>query len=660
MKKKFVVALLIPLNTLFVACSTQTFLNDQLPKLNIDEKKDSKESKNDNNSSSINNLNNNSHNSDVEPKSNSKDLKDNNQNPTTNLDSKDKNDLESKGIFHYLEQQNKNLNNPYNLNLEPNNDFELNHPDLENIKQNSNDDMLIRIFKSLKNNLKDNETEIVPSKLNPNSNFHKYKQNDSNNNRDEKFVKLDPSKNFDQINSRSLIDFNPNLLSKAIPTTQNVHFSPFYRRFDLDNSDNVIKSENDSMFLGAQNNNLNIYLLDKIKKNYGNNGVSNIKNSYLNPESWRKILNLKYVGFKSEPYEDKEYESIYQRNVRFPTGTGILLDNNNREALFLTNFHVLNLGSYFWNSMNSINTSPDGKFYYIDKSLGTFLKWYDNGKINTLNNITLVKLWQQKYIYDKKKSDSKIQNVSSTEVTKYLQNLYNKYFEVASFHRYGQDVAAFYFKYRDFISDVSQALDFYNKTKTHWHFPEEYQKIEWEKSMNELNEQFKAFESFWEKMSKLLPLKFSNHVWKPDDIDYTAKIGLFYPGDASAKNFFKGVQFKYDSKQVPRPLFLATNGPGASGSGVYNLDGSLAFINSDIILDNDKDLTNQLYYDQNNMSSYLSRGVVFATSEYNLIPEIQALYLRDSKGNLLRKTIEDTPAKAHDDDLMHSEYIDFE
>lgn len=652
MKKKLIFALLVPLSTVLVACSSATYLSENEPKLNIDNQKDF--DKGDNDDSSLDN--------DLINKIKQDDEK-TNKSETSDSDSDD----EAKGPFHYLEEPDKNLNNPYNSNLEPENSqinsnkFDLEN-NLENLNDDSNDSVLIRLFKKLKKADQGNDSQIVRSNLNPDSNFNKYKQNKLENtlNESEKFDKLDPKKDFDKINERSLNDFKPNLLSDAEATTQNVHFSSWYRKFTLDNSSGVIKSENDSMFLGAQNNNLNIYLLDKINKSLGNNGVSAIKNSYLNPDSWRSILDLKYVGFKSEPYEDKQYENIYQRNVRFPTGTGILLDSSDREALFLTNFHVLNLGAHFWNSMNTITTSPDGKLYYINKSLGTFLRWYDNGKINTLNNITLIKLWQQKYAYDKKKNNPSIENVSIAEITKYLQNLYDRYFEVAGFNTHGQDVAAFYFKYSNFISDVKQLLNFYDETKTHWHFTLESQRVEWEKSMTELNEQFKAFESFWKKISKFKPLKFSNRQWRPDDIDYTAKIGLFYPGDANAKNFFKGVQFKYDSKNVPRPFFLATNGPGASGSGVYNLDGSLAFINSDIILDNDKDVTNQLYYDQNNMSSYLSRGVAFVTSQYNLIPDIEALYLRDADGKLKRQTIEDSKPKIYDDGKMHSEYIDFE
>ncbi|WP_276240873.1 hypothetical protein [Mesomycoplasma dispar] len=39
-------------------------------------------------------------------------------------------------------------------------------------------------------------------------------------------------------------------------------------------------------------------------------------------------------------------------------------------------------------------------------------------------------------------------------------------------------------------------------------------------------------------MSKLDPVKISEKIWKNGEIDYTTKLGLFWPGLATAKNMF--------------------------------------------------------------------------------------------------------------------------
>ncbi|MEG7280485.1 hypothetical protein V6B68_03415 [Mesomycoplasma ovipneumoniae str. Black Butte] len=87
---------------------------------------------------------------------------------------------------------------------------------------------------------------------------------------------------------------------------------------------------------------------------------------------------------------------------------------------------------------------------------------------------------------------------------------------------------------------------------------------------------------------------------------------------------FKGVYIKNGA-----PSFFVTNGPGASGSGVYNTNGELIFLNQLIILAKDQ---KKLYYDQNNLTSHLTTGILLRNDKIDLVSEIKKFYY-DKKQN---------------------------
>lgn len=101
-------------------------------------------------------------------------------------------------------------------------------------------------------------------------------------------------------------------------------------------SKNAILRENEHSFLGQRNENLNVYLLDKLNLNRveKSSPVCSVVTSYFNKNFRKNYYKLKDFGFRSMDYSDNKYKNIFQRNIRFSLRTSILLDTNGEEALF--------------------------------------------------------------------------------------------------------------------------------------------------------------------------------------------------------------------------------------------------------------------------------------------------------------------------------------
>ncbi|WP_215743534.1 hypothetical protein [Mesomycoplasma hyorhinis] len=158
-----------------------------------------------------------------------------------------------------------------------------------------------------------------------------------------------------------------------------------------------------------------------------------------------------------------------------------------------------------------------------------------------------------------------------------------------------------------------------------------------EQIKNEI-ENFNIFKQYWDHMSKLNSVKIDDKIWKENEFDDSLKIGLFWPKKVAFKNAFKGIKissvpiFGKDEKYL-NVFYYANNGHGASGAGIFNRDGSLAFINSFGFLFEGKDpQTNKpisnLFYLDSNLNTFLSGGVVLHTERYNLVDEIYKFYFK--------------------------------
>lgn len=385
---------------------------------------------------------------------------------------------------------------------------------------------------------------------------------------------------------------------------------------------NVIKQENDNHFLGEKNENLNIYLLDKI--NTGsvseNENVKQTNFGYLNPRFRWNYFKPDYFGFRSLDYSDQRYKDIFQRNVRFSTGTAILLDSHEGESAFLTNHHVLYIRQKpFWETM----AFPLMRFYY-------------NDKVNSLGSLAssgILSLFWIKAEYDRQVQELRarhdripksriiyIDPITQEKLTKFNIDLHKRYFrEEKNFNNFGKDVAIFYFNHAKFRKDIQDLFNFYQKHKEWLLSSFRYSNGETiENDITRFDSQFKIFSDFWDHVQQFPPLKISEKSWKDGEIDYTTKIGGFWPQFAFSKNMFKGVYIKNGA-----PNFFVTNGPGASGSGVYNTNGELIFMNQLITVTKNQ---KNLYYDQNNLTSHMTTGILFRNDKIDLVSEIKKFY----------------------------------
>ncbi|MBG0730882.1 Mhp366/Mhp367 family surface (lipo)protein [Mycoplasma sp. 'Moose RK'] len=442
--------------------------------------------------------------------------------------------------------------------------------------------------------------------------------------------KVDPNifdeTKFLAINRNSINSFNPSKLSDVVETkVQDINFKwdklkNLYQNFII-NAKNGIKQENDKMFLGQKNEGLNIYLLDKLNANQISyqNPARFLYNSYYNPRFSNKHYKLKYFGFKSLDYSDQRYRITFQRNVRFSVGTAVLLDSYNGESVFLTNRHVLYVGGEpFWK-----------------KSAFPFMRFYYNNKANTvypLGYSGILSLLWIKNEYEKKIAEIKKKNIYNVKtqirisnpdiktMQKFSQDFYSKFFRLAKdFNNHNKDLGIFYFNEQKFTKEIEDLLAFYKQNQK-W-FMRSFRLSSGETFddlIKKFTDQFNVFKEFWQEMAKLPPLEINDRVWKEGEIDYTTKLGSFWPNMVFAKNIFKGVVIRNGE-----PMFFATNGPGASGSGIFDANGKLVFLNQLIMLDKNQ---KNFYYDQNNLTSHVTSGILFRTKYLNLVDEIKKFY----------------------------------
>ncbi|WP_341515962.1 Mhp366/Mhp367 family surface (lipo)protein [Mesomycoplasma ovipneumoniae] len=399
-----------------------------------------------------------------------------------------------------------------------------------------------------------------------------------------------------------------------------------YEAFAL--KSNVIKQENDDHYLGEKNENLNIYWLDKINTGSLSKNEDARKTffGYFNPRFRKNNFKPDYFGFRSLDYSDQRYKDIFQRNVRFSTGTAILLDSHEGESVFLTNRHVLYVNKRpFWELM----AYP-------------FMRFYDNDNVNTVDSLAssgMLSLFWIKTDYDRQIEQLKkrknrfpgnnsiyIKSPNRWELSQFSTNLHKRYFrEEKNFKNFGKDIGIFYFNHAKFREDIQGIFDFYQQHKrwllSSFRYPNGKTV---EDDINRFTKQFQKFSNFWDHVQQFPPLKISEKSWKNGEIDYTTKIGGFWLGSAFSKNMFKGVYIKNGA-----PSFFVTNGPGSSGSGVYNTNGELIFLNQLIILAKDQ---KKLYYDQNNLTSHLTTGILLRNDKIDLVSEIKKFYY-DKKQN---------------------------
>ncbi|MEG7280484.1 hypothetical protein V6B68_03410 [Mesomycoplasma ovipneumoniae str. Black Butte] len=201
-----------------------------------------------------------------------------------------------------------------------------------------------------------------------------------------------------------------------------------YEAFAL--KSNVIKQENDDHYLGEKNENLNIYWLDKINTGSLSKNEDARKTffGYFNPRFRKNNFKPDYFGFRSLDYSDQRYKDIFQRNVRFSTGTAILLDSHEGESVFLTNRHVLYVNKRpFWELM----AYP-------------FMRFYDNDNVNTVDSLAssgMLSLFWIKTDYDRQIEQLKkrknrfpgnnsiyIKSPNRWELSQFSTNLHKRYF----------------------------------------------------------------------------------------------------------------------------------------------------------------------------------------------------------------------------------------
>ncbi|WP_341401240.1 Mhp366/Mhp367 family surface (lipo)protein [Mesomycoplasma ovipneumoniae] len=435
-----------------------------------------------------------------------------------------------------------------------------------------------------------------------------------------------PVFDFVQVNNKSIRNFRRDLLSNLTENDFNTPSNQVsnYSRYLLRNWQNVVKKENQNTFLGQKNNNLKVYLIDKMNPNLvGNINAKQNHFAYFNPPALGNYYNLPWFGFNSDSLEQKRFSNIFTRNMRFASGTAIFLNANAEKAAFLTNAHVIHVGNGkipFWKLMNKKVGQNQ-----LNAKLIKFLQYYDDFKIKELDNRILFRLFEQEEKIKKGVHNFPPSFQNNAEINQYMEDLYQNYFELAEWDNYGFDIAVFYFNYSKFINDVDKLIKFFSEHQQN--FINSTHSLNNGKFQNFVND-FAEFKKYWQKISKFPPLKISDRIWEDGDFDYTTKIGMFWANNLFSKNVFKGINFRRDAND-PRLVaanFFATNGPGASGSGIFNADGSLAFINRSILTVNGN--VHSLFYDQFGLTSHLTSGIALRARNYNLVERILKLYVK--------------------------------
>ncbi|WP_434336691.1 Mhp366/Mhp367 family surface (lipo)protein [Mesomycoplasma conjunctivae] len=430
----------------------------------------------------------------------------------------------------------------------------------------------------------------------------------------------------------------------------NIVFPPKFQNFKikLDNS-GIITKENNDKFIGEKNNQLYVY---KLKVNTSNiideesqfkEKILNHRHSLYDGQGQQQVIDLDYVGFRSVELSDKTFESIYQRNIKLQSGSASILDASQPIALLITNEHVVAPIEYDGFTIRSKQAR-----FWNNPTAETFLKWYEGGKIHTLDHFDLINLFFYKKVSESPKDY--LTNLSTIDVFKqesFIFDFFSNYFWVPKgFKNDNLDVNLIYFKWQEFITDVQKIIDFYKSDDSKVKNVINIFKIE--ESLEKLYKEFPSFVTFWNKMNKLPPVKLSNKLWKKGESNYKNLIALLWPDGFPLKSNFKGIYAATPPEGFGdiSLYFYANNGPGASGGGIYNDKGELEFVNSFGIVDSfyDKNIDHSSqYHDNLNAIINVSGGVPLIADDYNLRDQILSYYpSRNEKINqdVVRPTFE--------------------
>ncbi|AHH45258.1 Mhp366/Mhp367 family surface (lipo)protein [Mesomycoplasma bovoculi] len=486
------------------------------------------------------------------------------------------------------------------------------------------------------------------------------------------------TKQEDQENKKTLSKFTPITkfdLDRA--ASMKADLPKNHLSFKLDFGNNFVGKENDKYYLGKSNDGLYVYNLNE--PNIENHILADkqTKDKILNQEfnifdkkNRPFIYNLDQIGVYTQKINsvDLRNENIFKRNIRIANGTATILDASAEKTLLITNKHVLKTGIK--------DDNKQVNFWNIPQS--DIFKWYDNGKIHTIEYDDLgilfyVKQTIEKNLSEIKNHDLKAENkdVQTENQINFLKNFLNPYFEVETkFDNKNVDVALFYFKHKKFIEDIKNLADFFSKS------PEMNQatiKFSNQDVIDKIKDKFLSnyqnFISFWKSVAQAKSVVISDKLWKIGDSDYDKMVSLFWPKGTPIKNIFKGVYastIQANTKSVAL-FFYTTNGPGASGSGVFNAKGELQFLNAFGLLAGKKtsppvkdnivskpgkskktEADDEVeFYDNLNTYIAISGGVPFVTEKYNLKKEIEKFYpskqLKLNQNNLISNITTNTP-----------------
>ncbi|WP_230861163.1 Mhp366/Mhp367 family surface (lipo)protein [Mycoplasma sp. 'Moose RK'] len=431
-----------------------------------------------------------------------------------------------------------------------------------------------------------------------------------------------------------------------------ITFPAGYENFNFNTENGFVTKESNEKFLGEENDNLLVYDLNYpqissliTEKEPLKSNILNQKFTIFDVKARNQIFKLDKIGVYAEPIESSKYDKIYQKNVKFKTGTATILDATSGQALLITNNHVIKSTDY--NQKVDNNLEIKGKKMRFWNTLGgNFFEWYENGKIHSMNRDDIALLF-----YAKKVFQEKIKQFEENAVLEYLINFFSDYFSIPTdFDNNKFDVGIFYFNYSKFNQDLKELAEFYSKNKTEF-----LAKVQQDSAKQQANpvllttkideflSSYQKFIDFWEKMKQEKPVKISPKVWKKGDSSYDLNVGLFWPKANAMKNNFKGVYATDPQENFARLslYFYTNNGPGASGSGVFNKDGELQFINAFGLINNFYDNATKVeknYYDKLNTNISLSGGVPLVTENFNLAKIIKKFY--PSNGSKVQYPIE--------------------
>lgn len=428
--------------------------------------------------------------------------------------------------------------------------------------------------------------------------------------------------------------------------------------FDIDFGNGFVGKENDQRFLGKANDGLYVYNLNEndIEKHVladekTKYKILNQEFNIFDKENRKLIYKLDYMGVYNQKISniDPKNENIFKRNIRIANGTATILDANNEKTLLITNRHVL------WTKIKTQNKkNKDVNFWNLPSD--DIFKWYDNGQVHILKYNDLALLFYVKQTIEQNLEEQKTHNIKIEDKEEqarkqqvFFKEFLDPYFEVVTkFDNKQADVGLFYFKHKHFIEDIQKLADFFKKpSESTWAGIKFSNQDVIDKIKTNFLSKYQDFITFWESMVKAKPVVISDKLWKIGDHNYDKMISSFWPKATLIKNIFKGVYAsttEVSNKSVAL-FFYATNGPGASGSGVFNSKGELQFLNAFGLVNNkkkpiinqsnqsksDDNQNNGEFYDNLNTYIAISGGVPFVTEQYNLKKEIEKFYPSNQK-----------------------------